>query len=449
MAALEHAGDLTRGGITATMLRFAAPMMIGNLLQQGYNLADTFIVGRLLGPSALAAVGTSYTLMVFLTSLFIGLSMGSGAVFSLQFGARDGEALRRSQTAALWLIGGVTVAINLLALALIRPVIALLQTPPEVVGPMYDYLLVIFLGMGFTSLYYYYACLLRAVGDSLTPLVYLAVAVVLNIGLDLFCIATLGWGVRGAAVATVAAQAVAGVGLCLHTLHRFPLFRPRRGALRPDRRAIREIFSYSSLTCLQQSVMNFGILMVQGLVNSFGTAVMAAFAVAVKIDSFAYMPAQDFGNAFSTFIAQNYGAGRTDRVRQGVRRAVLAVSLFCLAVSAAVFVWAEPLMRLFVSADAAEIIAVGREYLRVEGSFYIGIGWLFLLYGFFRAVRMPGMSLVLTLFSLGTRVALAYGLAAIPAVGVHGIWWSIPIGWALADAVGYGCYRRRFVRAGR
>lgn len=127
MAALEHAGDLTRGGITATMLRFAAPMMIGNLLQQGYNLADTFIVGRLLGPSALAAVGTSYTLMVFLTSLFIGLSMGSGAVFSLQFGARDGEALRRSQTAALWLIGGVTVAINLLALALIRPVIALLQ----------------------------------------------------------------------------------------------------------------------------------------------------------------------------------------------------------------------------------------------------------------------------------------------------------------------------------
>lgn len=194
--------------------------------------------------------------------------------------------------------------------------------------------------------------------------------------------------------------------------------------------------------------MNFGILMVQGLVNSFGTSVMAAFAAAVKIDSFAYMPVQDFGNAFSTFVAQNYGAGRIERIRRGIRSAILVTTLFAFAVSAMVF-WCSPwLMSLFVSPDETAIIAIGVEYLRIEGSFYVGIGYLFLLYGFYRAVCLPSMSVVLTVVSLGTRVVLAYILAAIPSVGYTGIWWSVPVGWALADIVGvwYG-YRKRSLSA--
>ena len=237
--------------------------------------------------------------------------------------------------------------------------------------------------------------------------------------------------------------ATAGIGLCVYTLVKFPAFRLRRRDMRLNRQSIREITSYSTLTCAQQSVMNFGILMVQGLVNSFGTSVMAAFAAAVKIDSFAYMPAQDFGNAFSTFIAQNFGAGRNDRIHRGIRGAVWMTTLFCLCLSAVIFLFAKPLMRLFISAEETKIIAIGAEYLRVEGSFYVGIGYLFLLYGFYRAVRKPEMSVVLTVLSLGTRVALAYALAAIPAVGVHGIWWSIPIGWALADLAGVWYYQRR------
>ena len=207
--------------------------------------------------------------------------------------------------------------------------------------------------------------------------------------------------------------------------------------------SLRRVSSWSFLTCLQQSVMNFGILMVQGLVNSFGTSVMAAFAAAVKIDSFAYMPVQDFGNAFSTFIAQNFGAGRAGRIRRGIRSAVIVTTLFSLAVSALVF-WLSPwLMSLFVSEAESGIIAIGVEYLRIEGSFYVGIGWLFLLYGLYRAVALPSMSVVLTVVSLGTRVALAYALAAIPSVGYTGIWWSVPIGWALADIIGLCYYRRR------
>ena len=189
--------------------------------------------------------------------------------------------------------------------------------------------------------------------------------------------------------------------------------------------------------------MNLGILMVQGLVNSFGTAVMAAFAAAVKIDSFAYMPVQDFGNAFSTFTAQNHGAGEKKRIQAGIRSAVTCSFLFCICISLGVFLFARPLMLLFVKPTETQILRTGVQYLRIEGAFYCGIGCLFLLYGFYRAVERPGMSVVLTVISLGTRVALAYLLSAVPAIGVAGIWWSVPIGWFLADAVGFLYYRLR------
>ena len=189
--------------------------------------------------------------------------------------------------------------------------------------------------------------------------------------------------------------------------------------------------------------MNFGILMLQGLVNSFGTTVTAAFAAAVKIDAFAYMPVQDFGNAFSTFIAQHYGAGEEERMRAGLRGAVKAAILFCLFITAGVWLLGGPLMALFIDASETAIIAEGVRYLRIEGSFYCGIGCLFLLYGLYRALGRPGMSVVLTVISLGTRVALAYALSALPALGVTGIWWSVPIGWILADAVGLIYYQAR------
>ena len=188
--------------------------------------------------------------------------------------------------------------------------------------------------------------------------------------------------------------------------------------------------------------MNLGILAVQGLVNSFGTAVMAAFAAAVKIDSFAYMPAQEFGNAFSTFVAQNYGADRHERIRKGIIRAVCIMAAFSVAISAIVFICADPLMRIFVSGAETEIIRIGKEYLRIEGAFYIGIGLLFMLYGYYRAICRPGMSVILTVLSLGTRVALSFALAPIAGIGELGIWWSIPIGWTLADLVGTVYYFR-------
>lgn len=435
-----QARTLTDGPITPTLLRFALPMMLGNLLQQLYNIADTLIVGRYVGADALAAVGSAYTLMTFLTSILLGLSMGSGVAVSISFGRGDTSRMRREIFLSLCMIGGTAVVLNIAVFLLIDPILWLLQVPAEVRGLMRTYLLVIFAGIGGTFLYNYYACLLRAVGDSVRPLVFLGVSAVLNIVLDVAFVLGLDGGVAGAAWATVIAQWLSGAGLCLYALATRRDLRLTRADARWDGPCAGHVFRLSFITGAQQSIMNFGILMVQGRVNSFGPAVMAAFAAAVKIDSFAYMPVQDFGNAFSTFVAQNFGAGKSDRIRRGMRSACCTSAVFSLVISLLVVLFAKPLMSIFIDPSETAIIAAGVTYLRIEGACYLGIGILFLLYGYYRAVNKPLMSVILTAASLGTRVALAYALAPLPAVGVIGIWAAIPIGWALADAIGIGYY---------
>ena len=434
--------NLTQGPITKTLVFFALPMIGGNMLQQLYNIADTLIVGRFIGSGALAAVGSSYTLMTFLTSILLGLCMGSGAVFSIRYGEGDMEKLHESLGASFVLILAVAAVLNLAVFLLIDPIMYLLQVPEEIYAMMREYLWVIFWGILATFLYNYFACLLRAVGNSVAPLIFLAVSSVMNIVLDLWFVLGFHWGVAGAAFATVLSQYVSGIGLAVYTYWKTPEFRIQPRYLKPKPAMLKEIGQFSFLTSVQQSVMNLGILMVQGLVNSFGTVIMAAFAAAVKIDSFAYMPAQEFGNAFSTFVAQNYGAGKSGRIREGIKKAVLMSVGYCLVISLLVFIFARPLMTIFVDPSETEILAAGVEYLRIEGAFYCGIGCLFLLYGLYRAIKRPGMSVVLTIFSLGTRVVLAYGLSAIDFIGVTGIWWSVPIGWALADLVGFLYYKK-------
>ena len=434
--------DLTQGSIPRGLLGFALPLILGNLLQQLYNLADTWVVGRFIGEGALAAVGSSYTLMTFFFFFLLGLCMGSSVYFSIQYGRQDPDRLRNGIFQSFLLIGGLTLLLNLTVYLALDGILVLLQIPPDILGLTKEYLQWIFAGMVATFLYNFFANLLRSVGDSATPLVFLGISVVLNIGLDILFVVPLGMGVRGAAMATVIAQFVAGLGLFLYTWFAFPALRVQKRHRYWDRAALKNLLNLSLFTCLQQSVMNFGILMVQGLVNSFGTAVMAAFAVAVKIDTIAYMPVQDFGNALSTFVAQNYGAEKQDRIRTGTHWAVFWVVLFCLVIGGLVCLLAPRLMAAFVGGDAAEVIAIGTGYLRIEAAFYLGIGILFLLYGYFRAVNRPAVSVVLTICSLGTRVLLAYTLSALPALGVNGIWIAIPIGWFLADATGILLWRR-------
>ena len=435
--------ELTRGPVLKSLLWFAIPMILGDLLQQCYNVADTLIVGRFLGADALAAVGSAFSLMTFLTSILLGLSMGSGVVFSIRYGQGDIQGLKERIYASFLLLAGVTVVLNVLVFAGTDWIIWFMKVPDEIQGYMKDYLVVIFAGLAGIFLYNYFASLLRALGNSKVPLLFLAVSAILNIFLDLWFVLGLKRGVAGAAEATVISQYVSGIGIAVYAFLKFPLIRPQGEKIRIRLSCMKEIISFSALTCIQQSVMNLGILMVQGRVNSFGPAVMAAFAAAVKIDAFAYMPVQDFGNAVSTFIAQNYGAGQEERIRKGLKYSILTSMAFCLFITTGIWLLARPLMLLFVDAGETAIIAEGVRYLHIEGTFYCGIGCLFLLYGLYRAVGKPGMSVVLTIISLGTRVVLAYALSAIPEIGVVGIWWSVPIGWFLADLTGLAYYWKK------
>lgn len=301
--------DLTKGKISKNLILFALPMMAGNLMQLFYNIADTLIVGRVVGKNAFAAVGSAYTLMTFLTSIFLGLSMGAGVLFSIYKGKNDKHALRVAVAHAFVLIMAVMVFVNVLVYVCMHPILWFLRVPQEVMEEM------------------------------------------------------------------------------------------------------------------QQSVMNFGILMVQGLVNSFGATTMAAFAAAVKIDTFAYLPVQDFGNAYSTFVAQNYGVKDYGRIQKGTKEAFAISIVFSIIISILVCTFAASLMEIFVKAQETAVIACGVQYLRIEGSFYCGIGCLFLLYGYYRAINKAQMSVVLTVIFLGLRVVLAY-ILSVP-LKAPGIWVAI------------------------
>lgn len=428
--------DFTQGSISKKILLFSLPLMAGNIFQQLYNVVDTLIVGRFLGEAPLAAVGSAYTLMIFITSILIGFTMGSGVYFSICHGQKNTARMKQSIYISFLSIGALSLFLNAISYIFLEEIIRFMQIPADVASYFRDYLLWIFSGIIAVFLYNYFAALLRAVGNSLIPLVFLIVSALLNIALDLLFILVFQRGVAGAAEATVIAEYASGLGiLCYCLFYRKDLLVEKKYR-RWDPSIFRDISRLSLLTSLQQSIMNFGILLVQGLVNSFGTIVMAAFAAGVKIDTLAYSPLMDFGNAFSTAIAQNYGAGDQKRIRECVIASAKMVVSFALLTSVIIYAFAPELMAFFVPETATETIAIGAGYLRIEGACYIGIGILSMLYAYYRAIKEPGMSVILTILSLGSRVILAYALSALPLFGVTGIWLSIPIGWAIADVYG-------------
>lgn len=432
--------DLTRGSIRKGLILFSLPLIAGNLLQQCYNIVDTWVVGRYLGSVALAAVGSAFSLMTLLTSLLLGLCMGSGVVMSQLYGQGDREGLRRAMGNAFAGIALAALALAVAAFALLDSLLVWMRVPAEAAADLRGYLAVVFWGIGFTFLYNFFATALRSVGNSAAALWFLLCATIINIVLDLWFVTGLGWGVEGAALATVIAQAASAAGIVLYFLLKMGDLRPGLRHLKLDGGLLKRIAVVSVLTGAQQSIMNFGILMIQSLVNSFGVNVMAAFAAGVKIDAFAYAPAQDFANGFATFVAQNAGAGRADRVKRGLREAAMMSLGFCALVSAVVGIFAAPLLSIFIDPAQSDVMAVGMHYLRTEGLCYVGIGLLFLLYATYRGLERAGMSIVLTVISLGLRVVLAYWLA--PSWGLDAVWWAIPIGWAVADAVGLAALKR-------
>ena len=433
--------DLTQGSITKSLILFAFPLVLGNILQQFYNIVDTFVVGKMIGASALAAVGATYSIMTFITSIILGLCMGAGVLFSMLYGAKKDEDLKNSFVVSFIFIFTLSVVIMMLTILMKNNILQFLNIPSDIYEMTKSYFVIVCFGIPFTFLYNYFASLSRALGDSKTPFVFLGVSTVLNIILDVVFVAFIYKDVSSVAYATLIAQAISAITMMIYCINSKKDYMPKMRHCYFDSRILSKFLNYSLLTCLQQSVMNFGIMMISGLVNSFGVSVMAGFNTAVKIDTIAYMPSQDFGNAFSTFVAQNTGANKKERVEKGLKTSLLLSTLFNMIMSLIIFVFAKNLMMFFVEAGEVEVIRIGVEYLRIEGACYIGIGILFLWYGYYRGIGQAHMSVVLTVISLGTRVLLAYLLSQY--IGVIGIWLSIPIGWFLADITGFIYYLKK------
>ncbi len=382
--------NMTEGSITLNIIIFAIPLILGNLLQQMYNIADTWVVGRFLGSDSLAAVGSAYALITFLTSVIIGLCMGNSTHISILYGSNKKAEIRQSIFMSFIIILGISIIINILVYLGMDFIMIVLNIPSEIKKLLKDYLNIIYIGIFATFIYNYFANILRSIGNSLAPLIFLAVSAILNIVLDLFCVLVLHLGIKGAALATVFSQYASAIGICLYALFIINDILPKRNDMHWNKTLLKNICSLSVLTSLQQSI-----------------------------------------------VAQNFGADKKDRIKQGIKSVAVTSSLFCLVISFMVFIFAKPLMCIFIQPSETDIIYEGIRYLRIEGTFYIGIGLLFLLYGYYRAINKPVMSVILTIISLGTRVLLAYLLSAIPAIGVVGIWAAVPIGWALADITGF------------
>ena len=418
--------DLTRGGITRPMLLFAGPMIAGNLLQQCYNIADTLIVGRALGASALASVGFSFTLMTFLTSVLLGLCMGSGALWSMLYGAEREEELKRCLFASFVFIGAVAVLLNVGVLALLEPVMTLLRIPAGAWDETRAYLRVVLLGVCFTFLYNYFACLLRSVGNSVAPLAFLAVSTVLNIGLDLWFVLGLGWGVAGAAGATVLAQGCSALWVLKFLTGRRALLRLRWNTLRLQAARVRRILALGT----SGFVMSMTNSLVQVLCNASlqhygGDLYVGVMTVINSIREVVSMPVQGITNGCQPVLGYNYGAGEYERVRRGIRfTTVLTVGY---SVAAWVLVMAVPELLIRIFNDEPELIAAGIPAFRLYFAAFFCMSFQFIgqsvFVGLGRSRSAVFFSLLRKAFIVAPLTLLLPGLG----MGVDGVFAAEPV----------------------
>ena len=436
--------DFTTGSISKPLIAFAAPMVVGNLFQQLYSMADAMIVGRFVSGGSLAAVGVSMNVVIFLTSVLIGLTTGAAVVIAQFFGAKNHDKLKNAVSVSVIFLAVLSVVIAVFGFVLAPPLLRLLKTADDIFDEAVVYMRILMCGMIFPIFYNMYTAYLRALGDTRRPLYILICAVSLNVLLDILLVVVAKMGVAGAALATVFSQFSAAV-LCFFYTRRFvPLLKVEK--LKFDGAMFRLILRYGIPAALQLSIVSLAQLTITRLINSFGSEAMAAITAVARIDQFAIMPVSTLSVAISTFVAQNMGAGSEERAQKGFRTALLYMLICSVCLSAILMVFAPQLISLFLNKDdvsAGEILRIGREYLNILVLFYFLFAFLFAFNGFFRGVGDAFMAMVFPVFSLTVRTVSAYALVGYAGMGPEALAWSIPIGWGLSSVASWVYYKKR------
>ena len=419
--------NMTSGPITPLLVKFTVPLVLGNLFQLTYNAADSVIVGRFVGEDALAAVGTSNPLMTLAILFINGMCLGAGILVSNAFGAEDYPRLEK-QVSTTAIAGAVfSLAFSLLCILLANPLLRLMQVPAEVLPIAAAYLRVVFAGLIFTFFYNFLAATLRALGDSKSALYFLMLSAVLNVFGDLLCVAVLGWGVEGAALSTVASEALCCLCCAVYIKCKVPALCLGRKWLVFEPSMLRQTVQYGWTTAMQQGTVQLGKIAIQAVVNTMGVDAMAAFTAASRVDDFAYTPQQNIGHAMTTLMAQNRGAGKRERVRQGFFTGMRIEAVYGLAIMAVCFFGAEPIMRLF--ADKPEVVDLGVRFLRLVSLFYLMPAATNGIQGGFRGVERLQVTLNSSLLNMGGRVAAAALFVLLFQMDIEALPWSYAVGW--------------------
>lgn len=434
------AKDMTKGNATKIIFLFALPMVLGNIFQQFYNIVDSIIVGNFVGADALAAVGASFPVVFLSIAISMGSSMGCSVIISQLFGAKQMEEVKSSITTAVIFVTLLGTAFSIFGIAVCRPILKLLQTPDNIFANSALYLNIIFLGSTFQFMYNIITSIFNSLGDSKTPLGCLIVATITNIILDLLFVVKFNMGVAGVAWATLIAQFISALCILVLLIKRIKKIEVKGKVPIFRKDLLKTMIKYALPSTLQQAIVSMGMMAVQGLVNSYGSVIIAGYTAATKIDSIAMMPMMNISTAVSNFAGQNMGAGDIERVKQGFKSGMKITLAFCIPITIILYSFGPNLIDLFVDSNASrDVIKVGVEYLNVVSMFYVLMGLMFVANGLLRGTGDIKFFVITSLCNLAARVIAAYTLAAI--MGSQAIWWSIPIGWGVGAIIANIRYR--------
>ena len=432
--------DLTSGAPLRVIAVFALPLVLGNLFQQFYSLADTIIVGRFVGVSALASVGATGSVNYLILGFASGLCSGFAIPIAQDFGARDLAALRRDVANAAWLCAGGAVVLTVGTVALTRPIMQLMQTPADIIDGACTYIGWIFAGIPFVFLYNMVSAIMRALGDSKTPLYFLILTSVLNVGLDLYFILQFDMGVLGAALATDISQAVSGVAGLLYMIRRFTVLKMQPGESRPDAAVCRRLLAMGVPMGLQCSITAIGSVIMQSAVNVLGSTAVAAVTAAGKVQNLLSVPMESVGTAMATYAGQNLGASSLERVRRGTRSAMGMIVAYSLAALAALRFCDVLILGLFLDTSAEPtIVAMAQEYMRMNSYFFIPLGALIVWRYVIQGLGYSTLAMMAGVAEMVARTVVAVTL--VPLLGYFGAELSNPAAWVGACVFLYPAYR--------
>jgi len=420
--------DFTTGNVTRQILLFSGPMVLGSLVQNLYNVIDSIIVGRFLGKEALAAVGASFPVIFTLISLVIGIGSGATTVVSQYFGARDMKNVAKTIDTIFIFFFLASLVVSVAGISSSGLIFRLMRLPDEIIPDAKAYMNVYLAGMFLLFGVNGIGSVLRGVGDSRTPLIIITFAAILNTILDLVFVLLFGWGIASVAFATILSHGIALVGTVwylnrTHPLIRFSIFR-----MKFSRQIFKSCVRIGLPTGFQQSFVSLGMLAVMGIVTTFGTAAIAAYTAALRIDSFAKMPAFAFSSALSSFTGQNIGANNPLRVKSGLKSTLIISAAYSILISLLIVLFGQWMMRLFTTDP--EVIAIGQDYLVIVTSFYIFFSMMFTYTGLLRGAGATMVPMIVTLVMLWLiRVPLSVFMAS--QIGVNGVWWALPVSWII------------------